>query len=152
MLGLNYSGLSPIGEPSILQGVRRVRNIVALVLLAFWPAMTSHPLLQHLGLIHQVHEDHDSSGDSHEHDADNHAFADGDYLLGSKDVSVWKPVASAAVLPFATAILLSMETLARREVFNSGPAPPGTAPPELSHRWQFSFRAALPVRAPSFAS
>jgi hypothetical protein len=145
-------GLSQIGEHSNLHRVRRVRIIVALVLLAFWPVITSHPLLQHFGLIHQVHEDHDGSGGSHEHDTDNHAFAEGDYLLGSKDVSIWKPLASATVLPFATAMLLSMESLARGEGFNSGPAPPGTAPPELSNCWQFSFRAALPVRAPSLTS
>lgn len=28
----------------------------------------------------------------------------------------------------------------------------GLSPPELTHSWQFLFRAALPVRAPSFAS
>jgi len=129
-----------------------VRNIVALILMAAWPVMTSHPVLQHLAFIHQVHEDHDNGGGSHEHDADNHAFADGDYLRGSSGVSVCKPLAPAAVTPFATAVLLAVESLARREVFNSGTAPPGTAPSELSNRWQFSFRTALPVRAPSLAS
>jgi hypothetical protein len=29
---------------------------------------------------------------------------------------------------------------------------PATAPPELAGHWQFSFRTALPPRAPSFAS
>ena len=28
----------------------------------------------------------------------------------------------------------------------------GTAPPQLSHYWQFSFRTALPARAPSLIS
>lgn len=129
-----------------------MRMIVALVMLAFWPVITSHPLLQHLGLIHEVHDDHDSDGGSHEHDTDNHAFADGGYLRGSSDVSVSKPFGSGAAFPFATALLAAPVTLALREGFNSGPSPPGTAPPELSHRWQFFFRAALPVRAPSFAS
>jgi hypothetical protein len=132
--------------------VRRVWIIVALLMLAAWPVMTSHSLLQHFGLIHQVHEDHDDDGGSHEHNSDNHPFADGDYLRGSNTVSVWKPVATTAALPFLAAIFLSVETRTEPEVFHSGPAPPGIAPPELSHSWQFSFRAALPVRAPSFTS
>ena len=129
-----------------------MRNIVALILLAAWPVMSSHPLLQHFGLIHEVRADHDRDGGSHEHDTDNHGFADGGYVRGSTSIAVWKPLASAAVLPFATAMLLSLESLARPEGINSGPAPPGAARSELSNRWQFIFRAALPVRAPSFAS
>jgi hypothetical protein len=143
--------LLKIGERGIIQSVNSVRSMVALVFLAFWPVMTSHPLLQQLGVIHQVHEDHDDGAGSHEHDTDNHACADGDYLKGSNSISVWKPFASVAA-PFVTTLLFSTQSFARLDMFSSGPAPPGTAPPELSNIWQFSFRAALPARAPSLIS
>jgi hypothetical protein len=125
---------------------------VALALLAFWPVMTSHALLQHWGVIHEVHSDHDSGDGSHEHDSDNHAFADGGYLRGSSSIQVTKPLSSVVLIPFATATLLAIAFSLQREVRPCGPAPPGTAPPELSHNWQFSFRAALPARAPSLVS
>ncbi|MCI0534193.1 MAG: hypothetical protein L0Z50_03090 [Verrucomicrobiales bacterium] len=130
----------------------RVRNIVALVLLAAWPVMTSHALLQHWGVIHVVHVDHDSGDGSHEHETDNHAFADGGYLKGSSSIQVTKPLSSVVRTPLSTAALLAPVFALQREVRPCGPSPPGAAPPEFSNRWQFSFRAALPVRAPSFAS
>jgi hypothetical protein len=124
-----------------------VRKIVALVLLALWPVITSHCWLQQRGLIHHIHEDHNMGGGSHEHNSDNHAFADGNYLQSSSAISVLKPMASTALLPFSTPFLPA--SISQREVFDSGLPPPGVAPPELGTHWQFSFRTALPIRAPS---
>jgi hypothetical protein len=125
---------------------------VAWVLLAGWPVLTSHALLQHWGVIHEVHADHHSGDGSHEHDADNHAFADGGYLSGANNVKVTKPLSVALFISCFVARLLALICLFEREFRFFGPAPPGTSPPELSRIWQFFSRAALPVRAPSFLS
>jgi hypothetical protein len=118
-------------------------------LLAIWPAVTSHALLEQAGIIHVVHNDHHGSDDSHEHNSDNHAFADGDYTSVSAAKSLKKPD-SAVILTalfqegFVSAFLSGDDS--------PGPAPPGTAPPLLQKFWCFLFRTALPVRAPSFIS
>jgi hypothetical protein len=130
--------------------VTRVRNITALLLLTLWPAITSHPLLEHFELIHHVHADHDGGDGSHEHGADDHVFADGDYLRGSKESFVGKyQLGIVAILLLPTSRLIVAPS---HDLVHSSPSPPGTAPPHLVHRWQFSFRAALPVRAPSCIS
>ena len=130
-----------------------IRKIIALVLLAIWPAVTSHVLLESLELIHVVHDDHhhhhDDDGKTHEHDADNHGFADGDYILPSPTKSLSKPNFSIAHAG-ALAVALSLISLELTEA--QGLAPPGAAPPLLQKSWHFWLRAALPVRAPSFIS
>lgn len=132
--------------------MRKLKSIVALLLAALWLPASSHALLEHLELIHHVHADHEAdSGGPHEHEADNHAAADGLCLAPSVKTLPTKPV---AVVPFPW---LDVALLNAAQNFSAlpshpGPSPPGTAPPEFSHCWQFSFRAALPVRAPSFAS
>jgi hypothetical protein len=136
-----------------------MKSIVAIVLVAIWLPASSHAFLQHVGFIHQNHEhnehedaDHDSDADHpHEHDSDNHAAADGLCLASSAKVQLDKPTI-VALLPWLTAAVLSAGEVSSALETHSGPSPPGTAPPELSHRWQFSFRTALPVRAPSLAS
>ena len=136
-----------------------LKSIGALALVALWLPASSHAFLQHVGLIHQVHahdEDaaaghEDESDGPHEHGADNHAAADGLCRAPSGKVQLDKPVdVVKATWFFAT--LLNAAVLSCSERSHSGPSPPGTAPPELSHRWQLSSRAALPVRAPSVAS
>lgn len=141
-----------LDHSATLRRVKVLRSIVAVLLAAVWLPASSHAVLEHFGLIHQGHAAHhaDSSG-SHEHDTDNHEAADGKCALSSKCVSV--PAAKAVATP------LSFATLASDWAFElhvaqhpSGLAPPGVAPPQLSHRWQFSFRTALPARAPSLIS
>jgi len=129
--------------------VKPVRKILALVLLAFWPVMTSHALLEEWEFIHHVHEDHDGGDGSHEHNSEHHEFADGGYLRGLNDNSIWKPNTEPAFFLF---ILPSLCSIAERGLFGSGPSPPGTAPPEFSTRWHFSHRTALLARAPSLVS
>jgi len=146
-------------ENSFIPIVQRLKSFVTVVLVAIWLPASSHAFLQHVGFIHQVHEhdepsdaDHDSDAEHpHEHDADNHAAADGLCLTSSAKVQLEKPTIVALLPWLAAALLISAGISSPLEAY-SGPSPPGVAPPELSHRWQFTFRAAPPVRAPSFVS
>ncbi|NOS70771.1 MAG: hypothetical protein HOP33_12665 [Verrucomicrobia bacterium] len=125
---------------------------MTVVLVALWLPVSSHSLLQNAGLIHLVHADHEHDSDgSHEHDADNHDAADGKCALSSTHVSV--PVSNTAATPFLL-YEFGLEWTSEFHVGHlpSGLAPPGTAPPQLSNRWQFSFRTALLARAPSLIS
>jgi hypothetical protein len=132
--------------------VTQVQRIITAFLLAIWLPASSHALLQYAGLIHQRHTDHDAdSNGSHEHDSDNHEAADGNCALSPTLVSV--PVPDAVANPFPVCALgLDWTSELHVELQPSGLAPPGTAPPQLSRRWQFSFRTALPARAPSLIS
>jgi hypothetical protein len=117
-----------------------------MLLLAIWPAITSHTLLEQAGMIHVVHDDHHGSDGSHEHNTDNHAFADGDYTSASAAKSLKKPdlaiVSTAFLQAFCSSAFLGKDD-------SPGPAPPGTAPPLLQKSWYFLLRTALPVRAPA---
>jgi hypothetical protein len=132
--------------------VKRVRITVTLLLLALWPAASSHALLETCGLIHQQHADHEfGSNGSHDDHDDDHEAADGHCLLSSTQVTV--PVPDLDLVPHLFVFLsLGWEAELQSPVLFSGLAPPGTAPPQLSHRWQFSFRTALSPRAPSLIS
>lgn len=161
-----------------------VRKIVAVILVAIWPAVTSHTLLESLGVIHVAHHEtvetakggrerhhqHDHHGEGHSHDhhqhqhADNgaerghqneqrddhHIFADGDYAWTNAGKTLTKPELSVcgSLAFFCASSLNAVEA----ELDSPGPAPPGTAPPLLQKTWQFSLRAAVPVRAPSIIS
>jgi len=122
------------------------------MLVAFWLPASSHPLLEYAGLIHEVHADHDlDSSGSHEHGSDNHEAADGKYAPSSTHVRVPLPDAVASPMLFR-APGLDWASELHVEQQPSGLPPPGVAPPQLSHCWQFSFRTALPARAPSLIS
>jgi hypothetical protein len=123
-----------------LSAVKRLKTIVVLLMLALWMPATSHALLESAGVIHQEHADTDSDGD-HDHDA-----ADGLVLLPS---SANAPVTSAAlvcVLPVVVFLLPEPVETRLMDRIDSGTSPP------LPNVWQFVHRAALPARAPSFAS
>ena len=128
-----------------------VRNIVALLLLAIWPAISAHPVLEHFGLIHEAHTDHDADSDgSHDHD-DDHAVADGSCLLTLAKVKVPpSPDTVAQLLVFYISTQRTFDPLTYHQAY--GLAPPGTAPPLLITSWQFLSRTALSARAPSFIS
>lgn len=121
-------------------------------MLAAWLPASSHGLLEYAGLIHERHVDHhaDATG-SHEHDSDNHEAADGKCASSSAHVSV--PVPDMMASPFLFCALgLEWSSEFHAESHPPGLPPPGTAPPQFSHHWQFSFRTALPARAPSLIS
>ena len=125
--------------------------MLVLLLVAIWPAVTSHALLEQAGLIHVVHDDHHHESDgSHEHNADNHAFADGDYTSTSAAKSLKKP--DSAVVATALFQTVSCVSAFSSDDGSPGPGPPGAAPPLLQKSWCFLLRTALPVRAPSFIS
>jgi hypothetical protein len=131
--------------------VRWVRSIFALLLLAAWPAVTSHSLLEQFGLIHEVHHDHHSDGGSHEHNSDNHDFADGDYIAKlNGDTGPLRVDLQFYEVPWSTAALQSTNNIS--DVNTLGPAPPGVAPPEILRSWNFLHRTAVHARAPSFIS
>jgi hypothetical protein len=122
---------------------------VLIFLLAIWPAVTSHALLEQAGVIHVVHDDHHGDDGSHEHNTDNHVFADGDYASSRSATALTNPGSPVV----QTAFLQSAFVSAFLSVDDSpGPAPPGTTPPLLRKSWCFLFRTALPVRAPSIIS
>lgn len=136
--------------------VRKLKSIVAVILVALWLPASSHAFLQHIGFIHQVHAhdeaadgDHDSDSERHhEHGTDNHDAADGLCLVSSGKVPLAK-LSDVASLPWLITVVLRAAEIPSALQGHSGPSPPGVAPPELSHCWQFSVRAALPIRAPS---
>lgn len=121
-----------------------------MLLVAVWLPESSHALLESLELIHQHHGQADSSSRG----GDNHEAADGNCRVESNHVQVPQPVLSGPLLPRESAdyplpVAAFIEDLL---TLPNGPAPPGAAPPELSHCWQFFFRTALPARAPSLIS
>ena len=135
-----------------LRAVNRLRFIIVPLLVALWLPASSHVLLEHWELIHQVHADHEPGSEaSHEHGPDNHDAADGLCLVPSAKVPLPQPLILALPLGLMVPILSDgRECIGQFP--HSGPSPPGTAPPYLSHRWQFSFRTALLPRAPSLIS
>lgn len=134
----------------------------ALFLAAIWPAVTSHALLEQAGFIHQVHANgdhhhhphdpdhrhHHHEEGSHEHNADDHDFADGKYWAKTSPNKTPKPnfpllYQSAGISRLVT------DSTGLRDPNDFGPAPPGALPPELLHRWNFVLRTAVNARAPS---
>jgi hypothetical protein len=151
-------------EPGRVSPMKIVWFMVTWLLAAVWAPASSHALLERAGMIHVPHADHGhGAGDdgdhapgqavpgSHEHGEDNHEAADGRCLISSAKPQLAKPV-SSSIAPFLACGLAAIaDGLCRcRECPRSGLPPPGPAPPELSQIWQFSSRAALPVRAPAF--
>jgi hypothetical protein len=152
-------GFAEARSRSSVASVKWFKTVVTILVVAVWLPASSHALLQHVGFIHQVHA-HDGHADdsheadspeSHEHDADNHDAADGLCVLSVGKVQVPSPAVLGQPCWFALPLIAPLREV-HPDAFHSGLSPPGVAPPELSHRWQFSFRAALPVRAPSFIS
>jgi hypothetical protein len=125
-----------------------------LLLAVLWLPASSHALLEHFGLIHQVHADHhhdEGEGSPHEHGSHNHDAADG--LMLAPAAKVKSPAPEFVATPVRLSSLL---WAAPRPVELTAPgfglSPPDSTPAELSRRWQFYSRAAHPVRAPSLAS
>ena len=131
-----------------LTPVKWLKSTVTVFLLALWLPATSHGLLQQAGWIHAEHADEAGAPDTdNDHDAaDGICVVSTDAQLAATELCGLAPAFSS--LGFAFVLAALAESLPA----SSGPDPPGTAPPQLSHRWQFSFRTALPARAPSLIS
>jgi len=136
----------------ILRIVNRLRLVITPLLVAVWLPASSHALLQYAGLIHSRQADHDGdSSASHERNEHDHDAADGLCALSSTHVGVPCPAAVSTGFP-PCLVGFGWASEHNIELRPSGLSPPGTAPPQLSHRWQFAFRTALPARAPSLIS
>jgi hypothetical protein len=119
-----------------------------MLMLALFAFASSHPLLEALGLIHHEAAHTEAPASSHS----DHELADGNSPINSNRDEIQKSFANngfdlAAVLVLASALLQHKDREAQSVVEITG-----SPPPELGTTWQFSSRAALPVRAPSFAS
>ncbi len=122
---------------------------MTVLLLALWLPATSHALLEQVGWIHTPHTDEEGAPDTdNDHDA-----ADGFCHVASTGVHVPQPELSGGQSFALSGFWLTFAALFEASLaLPNGPDPPGAAPPELSHTWQFSFRASLPPRAPSMIS
>ena len=132
-----------------LAEVKWFKTVVTMLLLAVWLPATSHALLEQAGWIHTAHADEDGAPDTdNDHDA-----ADGFCRAASTDVQVPQPELSGEQLLASAGFSFTFAALFEAALaLPNGPDPPGSAPPELSRTWQFSFRASLPPRAPSMIS
>ncbi len=125
--------------------------MLTLLLVAIWLPASSHVFLETFDLIHgqhadQGHDDHSCPDGSHDHDSADHDAADGLCRPVSFEVKFSVPSAVVSTLLIG---LLTVEGMGRRP---ESPALSSHALQELSKGWQFSFRTALPARAPSFVS
>jgi hypothetical protein len=135
---------------SILTPVKSCRTLLTLLLVALWPLATSHCNLEQLASLEFLacadattttspHQDNDCETDS----------------CASVESGFYKTEDGQQVVPtpplipsaFLTAIMLeaAQPTASQSIILDS-------APPGLPQHWQFSFRTALPPRAPSFVS
>jgi len=129
--------------------VKWLRTIFVLALAVLWLPVSVHCQLEQLpGLeflsccTHEdtaPHEDDDCEGDACA------VVESGLYKSEERQASLPAPELQSSPSPVSASETIPPVAGA------SGPVP-STTPPELSHIWQFSLRAALPVRAPSLAS
>ncbi|ODU25154.1 MAG: hypothetical protein ABS95_01010 [Verrucomicrobia bacterium SCN 57-15] len=128
--------------------VIRLKPIVAMLVLTLFAFASSHPLLEGLGLIHQEVAHAETPADS---DSD-HELADGKCPVNSSRDEIQKSAAANGA--FDLARILSLTCLLLQHEDSTGPSVEiaSSPPPELGTTWHFSSRAALPIRAPSFAS
>jgi hypothetical protein len=129
--------------------VKRLKVIVALLLLAIFSFASSHAILESFEFIHHDKDHHhgDSPASSNSHDA-----ADGICRLDSHRAQVQKSLADLQTelskiftLAFYSLQQNSQQAGSKIEIC-------GSPPLELKTSWQFSSRTALPARAPSIAS
>jgi hypothetical protein len=122
------------------------QRIVAIVLLAVWMPASSLCLAECAKLVKR--------GDCCAHDSGGKADAAGGacclLALGgykSDTQRSWVPVPILLAIALAPSLLHRLSAAARLSLPS-----PNASPPVLPVTWQFSFRAALPPRAPSSAS
>jgi hypothetical protein len=116
-------------------------------MLTLFAFSSSHVLLESLDLIHQdvAHADGPASSDS------DHELADGKCRVNLSRDGIQKSLTDGS-FNFAEILALAC-VLLQHDLSNQSPVEITISPPpELGTTWQFTSRAALPVRAPSFAS
>ena len=129
--------------------VKEFRSFVAVLLLALWLPATSHCLLEDAGWIH--HSDCCDSGD--DADGPGHDAADGVCQIEKAAFHLPKfQRVFVKTLPDFLWYPLALNDLHRAETVPPDILSRAAPPPALRATWQFSFRTALPPRAPSFVS
>lgn len=123
-----------------------VRRWLTLGLVALWPVLTSHCQLEAIAslgfLVCCEHDDAIPHQDS-DCDTDGCAVIEGGfYKIEEDDVMVASPEEALGMVPKR---LPTAPTATESVCFSANTA----VPPELPSSWQFSFRAALPPRAPT---
>ncbi len=136
-------------KPATVLGVKRFVKAIALLLLALWVPVTEHcrletiPDLSFLSYSCQSeqapHQDTDCQDDFCS------SVESGGYKVEDNPSFTLQPIAPVS----AAADFLLAELQPSSQPF---PAQSNWAPPELSQTWQFRFRAAPRVRAPSLVS
>ena len=121
--------------------VKRLLNLFGIFLALAWVPITSHcewenlPGLQLFQCATDTEQDSDCEGD-------------GCFQVESASYKVSETETSVPVPPFT--VLFQISLLEMWPTLQ--PLPVTAAPPEFPNSWQFSFRTALPPRAPSFVS
>lgn len=142
---LNNHLRTPICHPT----VRLLRNTLLLLLAAAWLPLTAHCRLESLPSLAflECADDRDCHQRTDSPDGGECcSFESASYFLPSHQPDV-SPALVLALPPFESPT----------ELVRGLPAPVSVgvltaAPPDIPVSWQFSFRTALPPRAPSFAS
>ena len=128
-------------------GVRFLRTILVVLLALAWAPLTAHCQLEHLtgSELLRCHcgDEAPVSDSSPCGDSNCCGWESGQYKLPES-----QPLTSTPLL-FEVSPVLPVTTVPSENVYEFVSS---AAPPELPQNWQFVFRAALPVRAPSFAS
>ena len=136
--------MSPIATN--LHSVTRLGKILAIMLAVLWVPIASHCLLEDAGLIH--HSDCCNSDGDNDHDA-----ADGICQVEKAGFQLPKfQRVLAEALPYFLTPQLTLDSLLRVEAIPPDILSRAGPPAALRGTWQFSFRTALPPRAPSFVS
>ncbi len=130
-----------------LSSVNRLKTIVAVVLLALWVPITSHCLLERVsGLPFLACASDDATKGNCDDDAD------GCQTVESASYRTEDSQPVVADFTFAIALLAPAVSFASPPLKDSAVALFAEPPSDLPSAWQFTFRTALPPRAPSFAS
>jgi hypothetical protein len=141
--------IEQLAKPDINTHVNRLKRIIAALFLVLWLPMTSHCLLEGAGLMPDVLRCNDScapGGQDQGCEADACcSLESAAYKVDSERPALITPVLGLLVPAFFEPV--------------EPPATPqnslgfiSAASPELPVTWQFSFRTALPPRAPSVVS
>jgi hypothetical protein len=119
------------------------------VVLAVWAACTAHCAIESLSASAEPACCDEDGGPSHQAPA-----APGQCVCSAIQAGgyVSQDGALAIPLPVDCVVLLAVVPKPVDLATWSGSVEPASSPPGMSESWQFSFRAALPVRAPSLIS
>ena len=142
-------GLFRLCERGIAFSMQRIKAVVALVLALVWLPAVSCCLIDASGLLGKQ----DCCSKEHSHSVPSPGNCD--QPCGMLASATYLPQQDQVLIVAPLGVPLFDVAFSRVELQRPagvGRDLPAAAPPELAGCWQFSFRTALPPRAPSFAS